>query len=164
MTPERPRKCIVLNEWLFHDVLGENGPEHQRETIDFLELILNSSSMRIAFLRPSPWARKAISLWSSTAPLIRKASKLIYWGILHDSSKCHILDDVDVKPLSKSAQEHLPDEDHYLIQTYLASDAELLVTTDGKLISAIAQLASPTIQAQHRDDFLRDVLSEGSGL
>lgn len=41
-------RCFVVNEWLFHDLLGENGEHKQEQTYQFLER-LRERCDRIAY-------------------------------------------------------------------------------------------------------------------
>ncbi|MYC07941.1 MAG: hypothetical protein F4X57_12355 [Chloroflexi bacterium] len=50
-----------------------------------------------------------------------------------------------------------PQEDIYLIQTYYASNADLLITTDKGLLEAFK--SHQDIEVVHRDTFLDDYLN-----
>ncbi len=52
---------LVLNEWIFHDLLGENGRDRQWETATFLKAF-HLSSDRLVLPREGRWTQKAYGL------------------------------------------------------------------------------------------------------
>ncbi|MBU1880469.1 hypothetical protein KKA08_00435, partial [bacterium] len=73
--------------------------------------------------------------------------------------KCIKLDEGTQTSLSGDIMEQLPSEDHYLINTYINSDAELLITSDLKLHDAINANVADQINTILRDDFLNEYLT-----
>ena len=61
MLADTPAKTLVINEWLFHDVTGENGQSAQSETERFLRGFEQRSD-RFAVLWGSPWIKKSHDL------------------------------------------------------------------------------------------------------
>ena len=79
-------------------------------------------------------------------------------SMIFDLNKCCILQPEDVKIAApQDAIAAAPEEDVYLIQTYYAAGADLLVTTDEGLLDAFE--SHEVVQAVHRDDFLKNYLS-----
>lgn len=66
--------CWVVNEWLLHDLMGENGPIRQKEADLFLDCLLHQCDV-IVFVEGSPWAKKAYKLMKLTDPTYRLLSK-----------------------------------------------------------------------------------------
>ncbi|MCH8311042.1 MAG: hypothetical protein IIB17_11195 [Chloroflexi bacterium] len=64
-----------------------------------------------------------------------------------------IFNENELNPLPESIAEQTPEEDHYLVQLYLAAEADLLVTSDVKLHDALDSVES--VKVQLRDDFLQ---------
>lgn len=54
-------RCFVLNEWLLHDLRGDNAEIAQEESYKFLIRLIERCD-RIAVLRGSPWIQKAYEL------------------------------------------------------------------------------------------------------
>ena len=52
---------VVLNEWIFHDLLGENGEVAQRESVEFLK-VFHSSRHKLVLPKESRWTEKAYRL------------------------------------------------------------------------------------------------------
>ena len=119
---------LVLNEWIFHDLLGENGVDAQRETAIFLDAFHSSSDGLVLPSEPR-WIRKAYRLMILTNPLLRHSSKQ-FQSILQDSKSTidsRSLDEVDIP---QELLDQVPGEDVYLVSAYLSSGADLIVTTD----------------------------------
>ena len=149
-------KMLVINEWIFHDLQRENGRERHIETFRFLQ-DLQHRRERLAFLKESDWAAKAWGLMGSNDPHIKPLSRLLQ-KLLMDSNKCLILQPEAVEGAApQDAIDASPEEDVYLIQTYYAAGADLLVTTDEGLLDAFE--SREDVQVVHRDDFLKNYLS-----
>ncbi len=148
-------QCFVLNEWLLHDLRGDNGQEAQAESFRFLER-LKEQCDRIAVLKGSKWMNKAYDLMRQADPLIRPVSKYLHQIILRDPQKCVILDPKEIKPVSEELESILQ-EDLYLFQIYYSTKAITLVTTDEKLIQTIST-ANINVSIRCRGEFLKEYL------
>ena len=147
-------RLIVLNEWVLHDLAGENGEERQRQAGSLLDKFGAESSM-LAVWRGSPWMSK-FALFTNRAAgpgphlLLKSLANLVY-----DSAHCQILENDQVPPLAPELAE-LPRKDIYLVETYRAAKADLLVTEDNRLLAALHDHC-PDVKVQTRDDFMRDL-------
>ena len=147
-------RLIVLNEWVLHDLAGENGEERQRQAGSLLDKFGAESSM-LAVWRGSPWMSK-LARFAKSAPqpgphlLLKKLANLVY-----DSARCRILENDQVPPLAPELAE-LPSDDIYLVETYRAAKADLLVTEDNRLLAALHDHC-PDVKVQTRDGFMRDL-------
>ena len=152
-----PTKVLVINEWLFHDLQGENGREKQLETFRFLQT-LEQRWERLAFLKESQWAQKSWGLMGDNDLRLKPLSRLLQ-RILRNSNKCRILqqEDIEATEIPEDAIDAAPDEDIYLIQTYFAADADLLITTDEGLHNAF--VSCQDVEVIYRDAFLNDYLN-----
>ena len=151
-----PGKMLVINEWLFQDIKGENGQPKRRETGGFLTQFSQGQD-RFAALNGSPWMTKAHELMTHSAPDIRRLSKLLR-SLMINPSKCVILQSQDVENAApQDAIDAAPDEDIYLIQTYYAANADLLITTDEGLHDAF--VSRQDVDVVFRNAFLNDYLT-----
>jgi len=150
-------ECFVINEWLLHDLRGDNGEQAQIESIKFLET-LKERCDRIAVLRGSPWMMKAYELMKYYHPFIRGFSKYLHQAILRDPKKCHLLDGNDVVAISEDLRNQIPTEDVYLIQIYCSVNATALITTDEKLYTGVSNASEVHINVKLKPDFLKDYL------
>ena len=150
-------RLLVINEWLIHDLLGDNGADAQRESARFL-VAFEQSDDAIAVLHDSPWMEKVYELMRQTgaqtaAPLMRRASIRIL-RLIRTEAKCLYLyhPDIAAANIPDDAIAAAPQEDIYLIQLYYAAHADLLITTDHGLHNAFA--THPDIAVTFRHDFL----------
>lgn len=156
-------RWFIINEWLLNDLLGDNEAEAQKQSFQFLRLLINESD-GIVVLRESPWMSKAWQLMEMTDPIRRKLSKFLQLIILRDANKCQIIMEDEVEKLPDSLQQLLTDrqidnDDEYLLKTWCSSpvEVEYIVTTDIKLQRALAE-HYPEIRTLHRDNFLENYL------
>jgi hypothetical protein len=140
----------VLNEWVFHDLLSENGGDAFMETGRFL-FAFNSSGDRLVIPPQRRWNEKAHRLMRMTDPRGRQISQSFH-SLLRDSNRAVRPTPEDSPPISQELQEKTPPEDLYLVLAYVATNADLLITTDEKLHSALAQ--NDEVNCQLRDEFL----------
>ena len=156
MLADTPAKMLVINEWLFHDATGENGQSAQSETERFLREFAQRSD-RFAVLWGSPWIEKSHDLMTYNDIGVESLSILIQ-SLIWAADKCLVLQPeqvVDAAP--QDAIDAAPDEDIYLIQTYYAADADLLITTDEGLHDAFA--SRQDVDVIFRNAFLNDYLN-----
>jgi len=151
--------CFVLNEWILEDLLFNNGPQAYRQSLALLERIVERCD-RIAVLSGSPWAAKAFLLMKSADPEVRRASKLLHLSILADANKCELVSQREVRPLPADLESSVPRKDAYLVQTYLATGASAVVTTDRSLAKTLLTSSSIRIDVKTRDVFLEHYLSQ----
>jgi len=145
---------IVLNEWIIHDLKGDNGLDSRLESASFLQS-LREGAETIVVLMQSPWMAKAYQLTREETPAVRILSKFLHLAILMDPLKCHYVDPEEIQPLPKDLAVEVPMDDVYLFQTALAGHAEIIVTSDERLIDRVRSAPRRGIQLARRDDFLR---------
>ena len=141
---------LVINEWIFHDLLGENGPEAYAETADFLKRLFQSDDWIVMPHEPR-WRSKAYQLMTSTSARLRPLSQLFH-RLLRDSDRCIIVNLDDIPVATQCVYDWAPPEDVYLIEACVAAEAELLVTTDETLFDSVRE--NGVVRCQMRDDFL----------
>jgi hypothetical protein len=141
---------VVVNEWIFHDLTGENGSVSQRTAAETL-IAMIEQPICVCFMEGSPWAVKAYDLMTSQDPLVRKASRLLQTRLLLDSMKCIRVPQTDKLPARQAIIDRAPRKDRYLVTTYFLADAEEIVSTDAGLISAYADGAD--VRVTHRTDY-----------
>ena len=141
---------LVINEWIFHDLLGENGPEAFEASRDFVKRLFQSTDW-IVMPNEQRWRNKAYQLMTSVAPELRQVSQRLH-SLLRDSNRCIILNPNDIPGTPQSTYDWAPPEDVYLIEAYVTAGADILVTTDETLYQAIAEHGQFTCRI--RDEFL----------
>ena len=153
---DSPGRMLVINEWLFQDIKGENGQPKRQETGRFLTQFAQGQD-KFAALNGEAWMEKAFELMTHSAPDIRRLSKRLR-SLIINPSKCLILQQGDVADAApQDAIDVAPEEDKYLIKTYYAANADLLITTDEGLHDAF--VSQQDVDVIFRNDFLNDYLN-----
>ena len=138
---------LVLNEWIFHDLRGENGKGRQIETLRFLHAFRYSGDM-IVIPSEKRWKDKAFSLMRQGDSRLIAISKLLH-SLLLNTDKAAPQSATPEIPTDLLGR--LPEEDVYLVSAYIAAGADKLVTTDQGLFDSVAD--SKVVSCQMRDDF-----------
>jgi len=147
-----PPDPIVVNEWLFHDIRGDNGLLAQQRVEVFLEALKRGADP-IIVPQGTPWTNKAWQLWEERDIRVQVLSKLLYLGILIDPLKCRRLRPNQLEPLPDDLATQVPAKDVYLFQAALAGGANIIVTTDQRLIDMVTNANHHGIQLRLRDDY-----------
>ena len=140
---------IVLNEWVFHDLLGDNGPERRRQTLAFMEAF-ESSGDRLVIPNEDRWLQKALSLTFRQEPegkMIGALISRILWN-----SKNFVQAEPNPALIPDDLLRETPSKDLYLVEAYLSAGADMLVTTDCGLHGALADFSD--VDCSLRRDFL----------
>ena len=148
---------LVLNEWIFHDLLGENGPEAREATSNFVKRLFGSTD-KIVLPNEQRWKSKAYLLMTSPTPSLRQISQLFH-SLLRDSNRCVVLNTEDIPTTPQGAYDWVPAEDVYLIEAFVESNADLLVTTDETLFDRVDEHGG--YNCQMRDEFLSSYAPAG---
>ena len=141
---------LVINEWIFHDLLCENGAVNFRQTAEFV-VRLNSSQDVVVMPVEERWREKANTLRSATNPIQRQTGRL-FVDLFWDSTRGIILQSEGGSGELPDLHSWAPAEDVYLIEACAASGADLLVTTDETLFDAVREHGS--VECKMRDDFI----------
>jgi hypothetical protein len=144
---------IVINEWIIHELAGENGINAQSESASFLQS-LHASSETIVVLRGSPWMTKAFNLMKANSPAVRILSQFLNLAILKNASKCRFIEQSEIQPLPNDLAAEVPADDIYLFQTAIAGNAEVIVTSDLRLIDQVKCAANLAIRLESRTNYL----------
>jgi len=148
---------FVVNEWIFHDLSGENGWEAQDETFRFLQRVKERCDT-IAVLRGSRWTEKAFELMTLSEQTARRLSKFLHLEILQNSKKCQYIDPGQIKGLPQDILANIPADDAYLFELYHSVGADVLVTTDEHLVQAASSLPDFDFTIRLRAAFVPEYL------
>ena len=143
---------LVLNEWVFHDLLFDNGDAAFQETAQFLIAFQQSEDILI-IPGEERWKRKAFQLMMMSDVRQRVVSRLLH-GLLQDSDRTIRIQPEENPPIPQDLLDRLPCEDIYLVQAYVSAGADLLVTTDQGLLYAIGE--HDDVNCRMREDFLAE--------
>ena len=143
---------LVLNEWIFHDLLGDNCEAAQREAVEFL-VAFSSSCDKLVWPRERRWTEKAHRLMIEQDARLRAISKQFH-TLMRNSDRVVDVRNTAAEDVSEQFQGGLPAEDEYLVSAYLSAGADALVTTDQKLYEALK--GSTDVSCRLRDEFLTE--------
>lgn len=142
----------VLNEWLFHDLRGDNGTIAQKETAAFLLTFVENSDYT-AVIRGSKWTNKAYGLVKCPDQTVKHFGKIIIGSIISVPTKCHLFDRDEIPVLPTEMVDLIPADDHYLFELSIHLGHIPIITTDRRLISSIREHDLP-FTLEFRNDFL----------
>lgn len=145
---------LVLDEWLWSDLGGENQSERQRQSFAFLQKVVKHCD-QLVVLRGSKFLKKFWSL-AEKAPtdrILKSIVKFFKYKFLYNSEKSHLINEEGLKDCPQDIKSLIKYDDQYLISAYLGSGADVLVTTDKPLIDGLKRHC---INCRARDEFLED--------
>ena len=145
---------LVINEWLFHDLLLDNGEENFRSTAKFLNALQHSSD-RVILPAEKRWNEKAYQLMKMSDPRRRLLSQRLQ-RLLRDSDRAVRVWDEHKPSISETLSGRVPHKDVYLVSAYISGGADVLVTTDNELFEILFECDQ--VNCQMRDVFLAEYL------
>jgi hypothetical protein len=146
---------LVIDEWLWADLSGDNSDEAQKETFEFLQAIYNKCD-RIVTVKGSKFYQKTFDLCKHTDVKHHKIVRFYKNKFLFNSKKSINLDQSSLKPVPDHISKAVKKNDHYLIQAYLTAEASVIVTTDIPLKTAV----NNGINCQLRNEFVPSYISQ----
>src|SRR5579863_924264 len=141
---------FVVNEWLWHDLSGNNGPSQQSEAFSIIEK-LPASDHRIVVIEGSSFDQKAWSLCKSANPIVQRIAGAYVANVRANSDRCQTLKPGDVAAFPQELALAIKPDDRYLVQALLSVPGAILVTTDGDLRDALGKTGLNCIS---REQFL----------
>jgi len=147
--------CFILDEWFWHDLMGDNMKTKQNETMQFLLTIIKKCDVLIC-AKPSGFNKKEIEFYklanTSNNPLFKNIFK-IWRSIRLDSQK--------YKEFEIKNEQNVPvgikEDDKYLWNLYMINRDCIIITTDNDLIKILNDL---NVKCEHRDKFLKEYLAD----
>ena len=140
---------LIIDEWLWHDLIGENGKDKQKEGFVFLKCIFKICD-KIAIMEKSPFIKKFWHFLKNNA-LSPEMIKLFKNCFLFNSDKCRLVDYT-----SKYTLEGIKPDDLYLYNLCHVLEREsneyIVITTDKPLIESFRKRG---LKTKHRDEFLK---------
>lgn len=151
---------LILDEWIIHDLINDNGEEKQKESFQFLERMKDKCD-KICLVKESKFMGKIGRFAKLAANSLELKNKFRFLKLvfLENSEKCEIIKLQNAKNGDVNVQELLvkinPD-DHYLVIAYSKFKEEgykcVIITTDNKLKEALHNRVSVSL----RDSFIKE--------
>lgn len=141
---------LIIDEWIWHDLAGENGEENQKKASQFLLCILKICD-KIALMEKSAFVKK---FWKFKENIPREIVKILLYEFFHNSNKCEKIDYQIV-----SSNLNINQDDAYLYSLYqlLSYQEKIIVSTDKALIK---ELERNNIIVIHKDQFLKKYIQK----
>ncbi len=137
---------IIPDEWLVHDLRGDNGEKAQRESMSLLGSVTRKCD-KIAILAGGPFADKIYTLLMKDNNVeIRRISRYFRLQFIMNSVKCVMLP--YAKEIDEQLSSKIPPSDRHLFEIREALGEGLIVTTDSDL--------SELQGVKMRSEFLRE--------
>jgi len=123
---------FVINEWLWHDLAGENHALARIQATDMLSALAHSDHT-IIIIPHSAFDDKAWGLCSSHDPTTRWLGGIFVRLIRQNSARCMILGEAQILALDPQLARQVKQDDQYLLQACLSQPQATIVTTDKPL-------------------------------
>ena len=105
---------LVLNEWVFHDLLFQNGDPALRETAGFM-VAFQESEDALVIPAEERWTQKAFQLMTMSDTSQRQVSILLHC-LPRDANRTIHVRTEEEPPIPQELLDRLPREDIYLVQ------------------------------------------------
>lgn len=141
---------FIIDEWIWHDLAGENGEEKLKEAFKFLKFVYEKCD-RITTIENSRFEQKFFSFCERTDLKSRKIVRFYRGFIFDNSEKYSRVKANQCQDISQDISSKIKPDDQYLIKLYNKIQCTI-ITTDNPLLEI---LRSHQIQCEHRDNFLQ---------
>ena len=141
---------FVINEWLWADSSGSNGPHAQRQALDLVTKLAESDH-QIVVIVGSPFDQKAWACCKTTNTAVRGLAVTYVTTVRQNSDRCLLLKHEAAVGLSDDLASSIKPDDHYLVQAQLSVAGAVLVTTDMPLREVGVKAG---LQCLSREEFL----------
>lgn len=150
-------KLFILDEWIWHDLSGENGEEKRKEAFKFLEYVYEKCD-KIATIKASKFEKKFFNFCRQTDLNTRRIANFYKNNILYNSEKYIRVNEDECQKLSEDILSKINPDDQYLVKLYYKLQCPI-ITTDEKLLEI---LRAHQIQCEYRDNFLSSYIGKES--
>ncbi len=150
---------LVIDEWLWADLCGQNTEKAQKDTINFLQAIFKKCD-KIVIVKGSRFVKKYWDLCKyDHRDKYHNIVKYIVDNFWYNSKKTVILEESSLGPIPENMAGLINLDDHYLVQALLSSEAQTLITTDVPLRDTLIENG---LNCMLRDEFIADyILANG---
>lgn len=152
MTSSSRQWIIVPDEWLVHDIQGDNGVERRQEAERFLVTLIERCD-RFLLRCPSLFTKKAYALMEDKRREVRRISRILHGEVLRDWRKTTFL--YEGVPIPQELLDQVKQGDRYLVEALLTNREAVLVSTDQALVECLKAKSQPVYL---RDKFLQEYL------
>lgn len=141
---------FVINEWLWADSSGENGPSAQRQALDLIRGLAQSDH-QIVIIVGSAFDQKAWACCKSTNTAARDLATAYVTTIRQNLDRCLLIRPEAAADLPDHLASLINPDDHYLIRAQLSVPGAVLITTDAPLRALMSEAGLPCLS---REEFI----------
>ena len=146
------KQRFIVDEWLWHDLSGENGNERRVEAFAFVENVVHQCDTIIS-MKQSRFEQKFFQLCQRADVTTRGIVRFFRMQILQNRQKYRAYAETDCPPLPDESA--VKTDDAYLVRLGLGGYGTV-VTTDNPLLQRLQEMNIPCI---HRDSLLKDYVT-----
>jgi hypothetical protein len=144
---------FVINEWLWHDVVGDNGESAMREALKVIEAL--SLDHQIVVIEGSPFDQKAFASYQHKNMISARLAGLYVRDIRQNSDRCIVIRPAEAAEFPEALTSSVKPDDRYLVQALLSMPGSTLVTTDRDLFDAVRGAG---LSCLSRNEFIENIL------
>ena len=141
---------FVINEWLWADSSGDNGPHAQRQALDLIRKLAESNH-RIVVIEGSPFDQKAWACCKDMNAAVGRLAAAYVTTVRQNSDRCLLLKPEAGVALPDDLASSIKPDDQYLVEAQLRVAGAVLVTTDVPLREVVLKAGLPCLS---REEFL----------
>ncbi len=141
---------FVINEWLWADLSGGNGPLAQKEAFGVIEK-LPASDHQIVIIQGTSFDQKAWGMCKSPNMIVQRIAAAYVANVRQNPDRCQILKPDELAAMPNELASTIKLDDHYLVQAQLSVTGAVLVTTDEPLRNVVREAG---LSCLSREEFL----------
>jgi len=144
---------ITIDEWLVHYI---SDPQRCEMAFKFLDKVFRKCD-KFVTINDKGLMQKIYQMSRDSAnwePASRRIAKYFFASFMVNSSKFHRLDPSTINQLPDDLRQQIPNDDIYLVETAMNTEAKFILTTDGRLKERLSGWKDLNIQLV--DEFLQE--------
>lgn len=150
-------KLLIIDEWIWHDLSGENGEEKLKEAFKFIEFVYEKCD-KIVTKTDSKFEKKFFNFCERSDLISRKITNFYKNYILYNSEKYIGVNEKECQQISVDISTEIKPDDQYLVKLSYKLQGPI-ITTDNPLLKILEKYK---IRCEHRDNFLPNYIKEKS--
>ena len=149
---------IIIDEWLWADLAGENSSDAKEQAYNFIKKIYEKCD-KIVMVKDSKFIQKLYAFCKNANDIRNhEIARFYILKFTYNASKSVILEWGSLQSIPEQIVNETNPDDHYLIRALVTVDGQVvLVTTDGSLKDVLSRHG---FNCQLKDDFVGAYVSQ----